>query len=55
MAAHAYDTATLLNEIDPDYLGLLTLMVCQGHTTGQTGRKRKVEVPRRWRSCMKSG
>ena len=30
MAAHAYDTATLLNEIDPHYLGLLTLMVCEG-------------------------
>ncbi len=30
MAAHAHDTATLLNEIDPHYLGLLTLMVCEG-------------------------
>ena len=30
MAAHARDTATLLNEIDPPYLGLLTLMVCEG-------------------------
>lgn len=30
MAAHALDTATLLNQIDPEYLGLLTLMVCPG-------------------------
>lgn len=30
MAVHAQDTATLLNQIDPEYMGLLTLMVCPG-------------------------
>jgi len=45
MAAHAYDTATLLNEIDPDYLGLLTLMVCQGTPLARQVERGKFEVP----------
>jgi radical SAM superfamily enzyme YgiQ (UPF0313 family) len=45
MAAHAYDTATLLNEIDPDYLGLLTLMVCQGTPLARQVEREMFEVP----------
>ena len=45
MAAHAYDTATLLNEIDPHYLGLLTLMVCEGTPLARQVQKGLFAVP----------
>ena len=45
MAAHAYDTATLLNEIDPHYLGLLTLMVCRGTPLARQVERGQFEVP----------
>lgn len=45
MAAHAHDTATLLNEIDPHYLGLLTLMVCQGTPLARLVEKNLFQVP----------
>lgn len=45
MAAHAHDTATLLNEIDPEYLGLLTLMVCQGTPLARRVERGQFEVP----------
>ena len=45
MAEHAYDTATILNEIDPDYLGLLTLMVCEGTPLGRMVEKGKFVLP----------
>ena len=45
MAEHAYDTATILNEIDPDYLGLLTLMVCEGTPLARMVEKGKFVLP----------
>ncbi|RJX28013.1 MAG: radical SAM protein [Dethiobacter sp.] len=45
MAVHARDTATLINEIDPDYLGLLTLMVCQGTSLARQVQKNLFQVP----------
>ena len=45
MAAHAHDTATLLNEIDPHFLGLLTLMVCQGTPLARLVEKNLFQVP----------
>jgi radical SAM superfamily enzyme YgiQ (UPF0313 family) len=45
MVEHAYDTATLLNEIGPDYLGLLTLMVCQGTPLARQVEKNLFQVP----------
>lgn len=45
MEEHAYDTATLLNEIDPEYLGLLTLMVCEGTTLAREVERGNLEVP----------
>ncbi|MDO9536303.1 MAG: radical SAM protein [Bacillota bacterium] len=45
MAEHAYDTATLLNEIDPDYIGLLTMMVCQGTPLARQVDKGLFQVP----------
>jgi radical SAM superfamily enzyme YgiQ (UPF0313 family) len=45
MAAHAFDTATLLNEVDPDYLGLLTLMVCRGTPLVRQVEKNMFIVP----------
>ena len=45
MAEHAYDTATILNEIDPDYIGLLTVMVCQGTPLARQIEKNLFQVP----------
>ncbi len=45
MAAHAHDTATLLNEIDPEYLGLLTLMVCQNTPLARRVERGQFAVP----------
>lgn len=45
MAAHARDTATLLNEIDPPYLGLLTLMVCEGTPIARQVQRGQFAVP----------
>lgn len=45
MAEHAYDTATILNEIDPDYIGLLTMMVCQGTPLARQVEKNLFRVP----------
>ena len=45
MAEHARDTATLLNEIDPEYIGLLTLMVCEGTPIARLVERGKFEVP----------
>lgn len=45
MAAHAHDTATLLNEIDPEYAGLLTLMVCEGTPIARQVQRGLFAVP----------
>jgi hypothetical protein len=45
MAQHAYDTATLINEIDPEYLGLLTLMVCEGTPIARKVKRNEFQVP----------
>ena len=45
MEAHANDTATLINEIDPHYLGLLTLMVVDGTPIAEMIRKKEYIVP----------
>ncbi|MEW5920728.1 MAG: radical SAM protein [Bacillota bacterium] len=45
MSAHALDTATLLNRIDPEYLGLLTLMVCPGTPLARKVAKGEFAVP----------
>ncbi len=45
MVAHAVDTATLLNEIDPEYLGLLTLMVCEGTPMARKVARGEFAVP----------
>ena len=45
MAEHAHDTATLLNEIDPEYLGLLTLMVCEGTPIARQVERKLFQVP----------
>lgn len=45
MAEHALDTATLLNQIDPEYLGLLTLMVCSGTPMARKVAKGEFAVP----------
>lgn len=45
MADHAFDTATLLNQIDPEYLGLLTLMVCEGTLLAKEVERGVIEVP----------
>ncbi len=45
MEAHARDTATLLNKIDPEYLGLLTLMVCDGTPIARQVEKGEFAVP----------
>ncbi len=48
MADHAIDTAALLNEIDPEYLGLLTLMVPEGTTIARKIEKGEFEMPEPW-------
>ncbi len=45
MEAHAKDTATLLNQIDPEYLGLLTLMVCDGTPIARKVERGEFTVP----------
>jgi len=45
MEAHAKDTATLINEIDPHYLGLLTLMVVKGTPIAEMIRRKEYAVP----------
>ncbi len=45
MAEHAAETATLINEIDPHYLGLLTLMVCNGTTIARKVQRNEFQVP----------
>lgn len=45
MAEHAHDTATILNEIDPQYLGLLTLMVCPGTPLARLVERKEFQVP----------
>ena len=44
MAEHA-DTASLINEIDPHYLGLLTLMVCDGTAMAAKVRRNEFKLP----------
>ncbi|NLX91346.1 MAG: radical SAM protein [Firmicutes bacterium] len=45
MAEHAADTASLINEIDPHYLGLLTLMVCEGTAMAAKVRRNEFKLP----------
>jgi radical SAM superfamily enzyme YgiQ (UPF0313 family) len=45
MAEHAQDTATLLNEIDPDYVGLLTLMVLPGTPLARQVARNEFKLP----------
>ena len=45
MAPHAQDTATLINEIDPQYLGLLTIMVVEGTPIYEMVRRKEYRVP----------
>ena len=45
MALHAQDTATLISEIDPQYLGLLTIMVVEGTPVYEMIRRKEYEVP----------
>ena len=45
MVQHAHDTATLINEIDPEYLGLLTLMVCEGTPIARKVERNEFQVP----------
>lgn len=45
MAEHAADTASLINEIDPHYLGLLTLMVCDGTAMAAKVRRNEFKLP----------
>lgn len=45
MEEHALDTATALNRIDPEYLGLLTLMVCAGTPIARKVERGEFAVP----------
>jgi radical SAM superfamily enzyme YgiQ (UPF0313 family) len=45
---HARETARLLNRIDPDYLGLLSLMVVPGTTMHRRVREGSLTVPGPW-------
>ena len=45
MAAHAQDTARLINEIDPQYLGLLTIMVVSGTPIYEMEKRKEYQVP----------
>ena len=45
MAIHAEETATLINKIDPHYLGLLTLMVCEGTIMGRRVQRGEFQIP----------
>ena len=45
MAAHAEDTAKLINEIDPQYLGLLTIMVVEGTPIYEMVQRGEYQVP----------
>lgn len=45
MKEHAADTARLLNAIDPDYLGLLTLMVAPGTPLARQVERGEFQVP----------
>lgn len=45
MADHASDTASLINEIDPHYLGLLTLMVCNGTAIAKKVERNEFKLP----------
>ncbi len=47
-AGHARDTARLLNEIDPEYLGLLSLMAVPGTTLHRRIRKGLFSPPGPW-------
>lgn len=45
MVEHARDTATILNEIDPDYLSFLTLMLPPGSPLYRKAQKGEFEIP----------
>ena len=45
MKEHAADTAKLLNEMDPDYLGLLTLMVAPGTPIARQMERDEFQLP----------
>ena len=45
MVPHAADTATLINEIDPHYLGLLTVMVVDGTPIAGMIERNEYKVP----------
>ena len=45
MALHASDTATLINRIDPHYLGLLTIMVVDGTPIARKVQRKEYVVP----------
>ena len=45
MALHAADTATLINEMDPHYLGLLTLMVVDGTPIARMIERNEYRLP----------
>ncbi|MGI5882293.1 MAG: radical SAM protein [Dethiobacteria bacterium] len=45
MAVHAADTASLLNEIDPHYVGLLTLMVVDGTAMARKVARGEFKLP----------
>lgn len=45
MIRHAKDTAALLNRVDPEYVGLLTLMVCPGTPLARKVERNEFQVP----------
>ena len=45
MIAHARDTASLINDIDPHYLGLLTIMVVEGTPIYEMVQRKEYQVP----------